>query len=500
MLRFAVNPSSLISSGAAFPGAYVVGSDGVPLRAEIKQQDSHLCCSKRTEGPAGLALLWPVQTAGLLLLETSRLPEREAPYVLPLELARGRLMRISHKREEWGLFDFDGVEPVAEEIEKARRLFVQALTADTVEDQYRLAEQSLEVAIIAGEQLSHFHAELFLTRRKQAKAFGKRVIGCMIDPTNTSEAYRKRLAGAFDFAFLPLPWREVEPKQQEFNWRLFDPWVEWLSKNRIPLRIGPLVSFHEGHVPDWLSMYETDFEAIRNLVFEHVRRVVERYGNFVHHWDVISGVHAENIFNFTFEQLMELTRVTVSLVKQLAPKAQTIIELVLPWGEYYARNQRTIPPSLYADMVVQSGVGFDGLGVQFQFGQPVDGMFVRDMLQISEKLDRLGNLGKPIHVTGVQAPSSASDDPATCGGFWRKPWSDLVQSRWVKEFYTIALSKPFVESVTWLDLVDRTAAGSMPHGGLLDAKMHPKAAYKVIKDLRTEIQGLHRKPPSTRPA
>src|SRR5690606_10828770 len=102
-------------------------------------------------------------------------------------------------------------------------------------------------------------------------------------------------------------------------------------------------------------MYETDFETVRNFIFEHVRRVVERYSSYVHQWDVISGIHADNTFHFTFEQLMEVTRVTASLVKQLAPRAQAVINLVYPWGEYYARNQRTIPPMLYGDMVVQSG-------------------------------------------------------------------------------------------------------------------------------------------------
>jgi hypothetical protein len=221
----------------------------------------------------------------------------------------------------------------------------------------------------------------------------------------------------------------------------------------------------------------------------------------VHHWDVVSGVHAANLFDFTFEQIMELTRVTVSLVKQLAPRSQAIVDIVMPWGEYYARNQRTIPPMLYADMVVQSGVGFDGLGVQFVFGDGRDGMFVRDMLQISEKLERLGTLGKALHITGVQVPSApSSEELVTAGGCWRKPWNQTVQARWVKEFYTVALSKPFVESVTWLDLADRSEEGGIAHGGLLREDLTPKPAFKVVKDIRAELLSLQRKPPASKSA
>src|SRR5262249_54656787 len=309
-------------------------------------------------------------------------------------------------------------------------------------------------------------------------AFGKRNLGCTIELGNASEAYRLRLREGFDFAHLPIPWRVLEPKQGEFNWRPFDSWIEWLAQNRLPIKIGPRVRFHEKHLPDWVEMYEPDFETVRNLLFEHVRRVVERYASYVFQWDVITGIHAENTFDFTFEQVMEMTRVTSSLVKQLAPRAQTNIDLVAPWGEYYARNQRTIPPLLYADMVVQSGIAFDALGVQFAFGAPVDGMFVRDMLQISEKLDRIGSFGKPVHITAVQVPSAPTlgEGALAGGGSWWKPWSETVQARWIKEFFAVAFSKPFIESITWKDLADRPT-GLVPTGGLVNADLTPKSGY-----------------------
>ncbi len=498
MLCFTVNRNGHSASPPSLVGSYVVGSDNVPLRAELEMRDDQIVCAKRADGPAGVALLWPVHGCGSIFMETSRLVERAKPYNLPLEFARGRLMRINHKREEWGLYDFEGFESVAAEITRGRDLFVEALKCEVPVEQTRLAEQALHFAFVAGEQLTHFHADLFLNRRRQALAFGKRNVGCVIELTNASEAYRLRLKEAFDYAHLPINWRVLEPKQGEFNWRPFDSWIEWLAKNRLPIKAGPLVRFHERCLPDWVGMYEPDFETVRNLVFEHVRRVVERYANYVYQWDVISGIHAENTFEFTFEQIMEMTRVASSLVKQLAPKAQTTIDLVAPWGEYYARNQRTIPPLLYADMVVQSGIAFDAFGIQFTFGAPVDGMFVRDMLQISEKLDRIGSFGKPVHVTAVQVPSApAGEGPLAGGGTWWKPWSEAVQARWIKEFFAVALSKPFVESITWKDLADRPQA-VMPAGGLLNPDLTPKAGFKIVKDYRGVMLNATRRPPAAR--
>lgn len=499
MLRFLVHHNGRPVSEMDLAGTYLVGSDGVPLRAEMEFRDSQIVCAKRADGPAGLAVLWPIPGCGALLSETGRLMDRDQPYNLILELVRGRLTRINQKREDWGLFDFEGVEPVAAQIDKARDLFITALCADTPVEQSKAAEEALKVAFVAGEQLSQFHADLFLARRKQSPGFTKRVFGCTVDLYNNAEEYRERFKESFDFAYIPVPWGMIEPKQESREWQLVDSWIEWLAKSRIPIRMGPLVNLDANHIPEWLSQYEGDYESVRSALVEHIRRVVERYSSYVFCWDVVSGIHAENAFNFTFEQIMDMTRVAVSLVKQLASRSQVAIDLVAPWGEYYARNQRTIPPMFYADMISQSGVGFDGIAAQFVFGAPVDGMFARDMFQISDKLDRLGNLGKPVHVTAVQVPSKMIGEKGSLGGgCWLKPWDEMVQAKWLKGFYTIALSKPFVESITWRDLADRPSNKLIPHGGLLKADLSPKPAHKVLKDLRADLASTARRPPGHR--
>ncbi len=39
-------------------------------------------------------------------LETTRVPPRDKPYVLNVEPARFRLMKVMQKQEDWNLFDF----------------------------------------------------------------------------------------------------------------------------------------------------------------------------------------------------------------------------------------------------------------------------------------------------------------------------------------------------------------------------------------------------------
>ncbi len=493
MLSFAVHDSGIKAQQIDLSGAYLTGSDDVPLRAEITLKDGVIQCKKRSAGPAGLVLLWPVEGVGEVMVETVRLCEREKPYILEVELARGRLMRICQKIEDWGLLNYEGTEELSEQVGQARDLLVKALQADTAADASSQGNHALALAVQAAEGLSQFHASVFLERRRQTAGFAKRILGCGIDLDQSIDLAHKRLSEVVDFVTVPIVWRDVEPSEQTFNWKQLDTWVEALTKLHIPIKASSLLSFHERNIPDWLYIWEHDFDTIRDLAFEHARRVINRYGRYIQAWDVISGIHATNCFTFGFEQLMELTRMAAALTKQAAPRSLAIVNIIAPWGEYYARNQRTIPPLLYAEMVVQSGVNFDALGLQFCFGAAADGTHVRDMFQISSLIDAFAKPGKPLHITGVQVPShtdAAADGKGanrpTEGGRWRGAWSEEIQAQWLDRFLEVALSKPFVETVTWHGLTDHQDH-PVPYGGLLNSGLAPKQAYLRFKALRSHL-------------
>ncbi|HNO78873.1 MAG TPA: endo-1,4-beta-xylanase [Phycisphaerae bacterium] len=497
MLRFTVNNNGGANESVKLDGAYLVGSDNVPLRADIQSKGNEFICNTKAGGPAALALVWPVKGGGRMVLETTRLPERDQPYNLQVELLRGRLMRIAQKREDWGLFDFEGIEEVAKLIDLARDQLIAALQADTPAQAAEIADNGIAMAIRASEQLTAFHAEIFLNRRKQVAGFPKRLLGTRINPKSTDASVRELIPKSCDFISIPFSWRDIEPREKELNWQATDDWIDWASRHHIPVRGSGLVSFTKSNVPDWLYIWEHDFEAIRDLVYEHLTRVIKRYGQYVSVWDVISGIHAANCFQFNFEQLMELTRMAVSVAKQTAPRSLAVIDIVMPWGEYYANNQRTIPPMLYAEMVMQNGLNFDAFGVQCCLGVGAEGRYVRDIFSISSMLDRFANFGKPVHVTGIQVPSAPSVGAgdawegkvaASAGGAWHRDWSPEIQRAWMRRVYHIALSKPFIESLTWQDFCEDNAH-FLPHAGLVCADGKPKPAYEELVEIKRDLGG-----------
>src|SRR5208337_1573176 len=91
MLRFRVYKEGQVPPDLDLSTAYLVGSDNVPIRGEFSYSNGEIFCRKRAAGPAALTLLWDLKGFGNVMLETTRLPEREEPYILSLELARGRV-------------------------------------------------------------------------------------------------------------------------------------------------------------------------------------------------------------------------------------------------------------------------------------------------------------------------------------------------------------------------------------------------------------------------
>ncbi|MFQ5806975.1 MAG: endo-1,4-beta-xylanase [Phycisphaerae bacterium] len=463
-------------------GAHLVGIDEVPVRGELRASGNIIACESRSPEPLGISVLWPVRDYGTVQLQTTRLPTREEPYHLHIELVRHRLMRISMKREEWGLFDYPGVEEIAAKIDQARDRFLEALQrTDNPPAAARLADRALSLAVLASEELCRFHAAVFIARRRQAGGYARDFLGVSVPPAAPPRTLTKRFSEVFDFVQVPFVWREIQPDEQRIRYDATDKWVTRCVKAGLSVRGGPLLNFGVQFVPDWLHVRENDYEAIADFAREHVRRTVQRYAGRIGTWIVASGLHADNVFSFSFEQVIDLTRLAASITRQAAPQARVVLDLTQPWGEYFARNERTAPPLLYAEMAVQSGISFDAFGLQFVFGLDSEGFHLRDMLQISSLIDRFAALGKPLHVTAVAVPS---DDAAA--GVSDRPWSESFQAAWLADFSAIALSKPYVEDICLQTLTDGVCSG-VPFGGVLRADLTPKPAFERLAELRREL-------------
>jgi hypothetical protein len=472
-------------------GAAAMGAESVPVAGDVQFKAGQLSVVRSEEHATGVSLLWDVGEVGEFVLETTRLRPRGQGYVLNVELARGRLMKLIQKLEDWNLFDYPKAEELAARVRAAQVKLAEAF--GLLHEPARaalLADETLEEAVRVSIELAMFHAEVLLTRRKQLPSTARPSLGVTVLP-GTPLAAMKGLAGTFDYAIVPVQWKKMQETEKAFETGEMDETIEQLLGLRIPVVIGPVVDLREANVPDWLYVWENDYEALREMTYEFVAKVVQRYKKAASAWIVCSGLNADNAFTFNFEQCIEFTRLLVTQVRSGSGNAKTIIGVRQPFGQYMARRAGTTPPMLYAEMVSQAGIPFDAFGVELEAGVPNGGRFTRDAFEVSWALDRFASLGRPLVVTAMGAPSSHGPDGADASGGrhdpgaagrYGKEWSPAVQAEWAKAMGTIALSKPFVESIAWSDLVD--AGASLPRGGLLDEKGKARPVREVLVELR----------------
>lgn len=535
-------PSGEQATGTpAGAGAYLFGSEDVPIVGEIVFEPGMIRCVKSSRDNAGLAVQVAVERPpapgdpldrtsgdplGVVVLQTCLLPEREEPYLLSLELARRRIMAFLNKLEDWNLFDLPADNPAMAQFERARLAFTEALvhqreanvpgTFSARAD--RLARASLSLSVEAGEQLAMIHAQRQIAiraggnpyrdavRRAEAMAVeitspdmpvkapdgvgvvlpGQARLGCTVNPVALTEPLKAAAIAACDFINLPMRWSDMEPTEGTYSFTRTDQWIEWAVRTaKLPVFAGPILDLRSSAVPEWLHIWENDYETLRELVYEHVRQIVTRYRRTVARWTVASGLPVNDNFSLAFEQMLDLTRVCVLVVRKLHPQARIQLEVSHPWGEYYATNKGAMPPVLYCEALNQVGVAVDGIALKLVMGGP--GRATRDPMALSEVLDRYAHLDRPLNITALSAPSRTLAD-APDAGYWRAPWSPAQQADWLAQAVSICLGKPYVQSVCWQELADGPSSLEVPSSGLLDEAGSPRPALERLSAIRQALK------------
>jgi hypothetical protein len=466
--------------------AYMFGMDMVPIRhvESITFKDGVIDCVRKDEDAAGLSLLWSIEGIGKFLMPTTRLPERQEPYILNVELARARLMQVTLKREDWALFE--ETDKFADQAHEAQNLFIASL--QHISDPAKasaLADQALQKAMAFSDKLSLRYAEQYLALRLKGRGLGRHSIGCSIDLTRISdENYRKPLMEMFSFVNVPVNWQAIEIEPKKYDFSVIDRCMDHLADKHLAISCGPLLCFESGMTPTWMQKSKMEFEKIREQAYEFIHKIVTRYGKYVHFWRVICGMNARNCFGFTYEQMIEMTRTACLAARAADAKSRRIIEIMYPWGEYYALDKQTMPPLVYADVIIQSGISFDAFGLQLEFGWDQPGMHLRDLMQISSRLDCFLPVNKALHITAAAVPGH--NEQGGMGGQWKTEWSEATQAEWIEQLYKIALGRPYVSSVSYSQFADG-GEKALPGAGLLNEQLNPQKAFLTMGKFQKAI-------------
>jgi len=480
MLQFQVLDEDGLAADWLGRNAHLRGADGKAIRGQVDIENNRIICRYQGNQSVALSLRYPAGSVGEMMLQTCLLPQRQEPYVLSVELARHRTKLFIAKSEVWQMFDLSQEHPAMELWEEARVLFTKALTIDNVQDANRCALRSLHRAVQATERLSMTHAEVLLHRRYGSQPVSSTSFGTSVSPDRDGKGLRDLVASSVGVLAIPIRWRDIEPEPGQQDWSSIDRWISWAQEINMPLLAGPLLDFSPENLPDWMVEFQSDYDECRNRVYDYAEGVVSRYGGAVNMWNLASGINIHETFTFSASQVFDLIRTVRLLVRQVQSTARTMVEIRQPFGEHCATDSASIDPLSFVHQLAQEGITIDAVGVQLLFGQHEKGRTVRDLMQISDLLDHYHVLETPLIISAAGLPSREIDPH---GGHWHGSYTDEVQARWISRLVGLALSKPTVESIIWVDLFDHDQA-ILPEAGLVTSGGDLKPAFTQWRGIR----------------
>jgi hypothetical protein len=483
-MRFRVFPTERIT-GEMIQQAYLSGIDRISWPVRTGVEGDELVLQRSVGDSANLHVPWPVEGRGQLTLVSGSLIERAEPYCLPLELARGTIVQVRNQLSEWQTIGLAVPETVHAKVATAIERFSWAAVAqDDAATSARHAEASLLAALDAADLLAAAFTEqaMAVRRRVEGKRFA--LLGADLGITLLDDYTSRQFLQSFSAAEVPINWRETETTEGHFTWTFNDRQVEWCRAHGLKILAGPLLMLDARALPDWLMLFEDDFESVLDFVSAYVRAGVERYRGKVDYWICAGRVNDAEVLALTEQERLRLVVQTIELIHSLDDETPVLMSFDQPWAEYMRQQHSDFPPLHFADALVRAGLDLAGLMLEMNVGYYPGGTLPRQPLEFSRQLDVWSKLGPPLWLS-LSAPSDDGDDPRAQRKMTLPPgsWTSAAQKAWAARFVPLALAKPAMQGVIWNQLRDNQPH-DFPHGGLFDADGQAKPALHTLAMIR----------------
>jgi hypothetical protein len=427
---------------------------------------------------------------GELLLSTATLMERERPYDLAVEIARGTVNRLRSKAQTWNLAGLRLSDHLVGQIRVACQSFIRAATSQQDPDMAgKAAQMAIRQALDAMILLGAEYAQQALQYRHEG---GRPLptllagnVGREAMPANTEPMYR----AAFNAAVVPICWRDVQPEPDRWEWARCDKQVQWCSRHGLKVIGGPLVRLDRETLPNWLAAATApDLVVVAKAARKFVEAAVERYRGQVHLWQGVATSTTDPWL--ADDQILRLTVLLIEAARRRDPRTPVFISVAQPWGESLAFQQATLSPLQFVDFLLRADVEIAGIGLEIDYGYWPRGTLPRDVLEITEHIDLWALLGMPL-IPMITIPSSSDADAlATDGsGILRSAFpggpSPQNQKRLLEQWLPALLAKQSVQAIIWNQAFD-SIPHRFAHGGLFTAQALPKPALNSLLTLRRE--------------
>jgi len=491
VMRFVVHPEKLLEDWPELHRAYVSGFDGRVFATRVEVDGNIIACRRSNSESGKVHIALPIEGFGRPSISTSSLPERETPFLLALELARGRISQLRDQLAAWEMAGMAVPEEYWVLHKDAHRLFAEASA-----QQHRPVEaseaawKSLNLAMQAARMLSESYTEQRLAVRRKRSARLPASLGCSLGRTVPNEEETKTYNDAFTAVRLPIEWKHIEPQEGEYDWDVHDQQVEWAGNKKLLMTAGPLLDLSPEGLPQWLWQWEHDFLNLQSFVCDFVETAVARYAGLIRNWEVSARVNSGGALALSEENRLSLVARTLEVARQVDDELKLMVRIDQPWGGYQARGQHRLSPLHFVDALIRSGVGLYGVNLEIAVGYSPRGSSPRDLLDFSRLIDLWSCLGIPLEVT-LAFPSSTEPDANVNTDLevetaqWKEGWTEESQAAWVDAYLPMLMAKQVVVGIFWSHFSD-AVPHHYPHAGLVRADGTPKPALQNFVKYRQE--------------
>ncbi len=472
---------------------YVAGAEDFPWSTRTAWDGDALVVQRTVDDSGYVYVPWRIDGHGLRLLGTTTLMERDKPYLLEVELARGLVQRLRSRLFIWEWLGMVTPPELAAKLKAATALFSRAATSQRdVPAAAAYANQALSAALTVADEIVQSYSEQSLSARQRQTPVTT-LLGVTLGGQGPPVGMRRQLVDACNIVQLPVGWRVIENREGKRDWKPTDEQLAWCQTAGLKVAAGPLLRMDDRGVPDWMYLWEGDDDNLVRLLLDHVRAVVSRYAGRVHLWHVASRVNNGRLMSLGEDARLNLVARAVQAVRKIDPRTPTVVSFDQPWAEYLVDQDHDLAPWHYADALVRADIGISGFGLEINAGYWPRGSAHRPVFEYARLIDQWSQLGLPLLVT-LTAPSSDAEDPLAIQTIRPEPIvpqagaGDDSQGAWAKLVAPLLASRPAVQVVIWNQLAD-AEQHEFPNGGLFNAKGKAKPTLAMLRELRKSSVG-----------
>ena len=166
-----------------------------------------------------------------------------------------------------------------------------------------------------------------IVRRRTAGEKQSYFLGADLGAALLDNQTARQFLSTFNAANVPLCWRDIEASEGRFDWTF--PIRKFSGHGKMGWPCAPVrcLLFDSRTWPDWLTLWEDDFESLRDFTAQFLRAVVERYRGKVDFWQAAGRMNTAETLSLGEEEKLRLTAMAVEIVGELDPGKPVIVQL-----------------------------------------------------------------------------------------------------------------------------------------------------------------------------